>query len=191
VRLAEFLAWEERQPERYELVRGEVRRVAGENEEHDRIANNLRDALGRHLRGTNCSRHGPRLRVATPRDDVLYPEAFVRCGPADGTAMVRDDPLAVFEVLSERSAEYDLTVKRRMYQAISSVRAIACVSQSAQRLYVFERRGYGAWLYREVEGPGAVLEVEAARVRLALAELYEGTDLRRGRRPPEPAPGPS
>ena len=36
-----FLAWEERQPERFELVGGVVRLMAGGTEGHDRIGANI------------------------------------------------------------------------------------------------------------------------------------------------------
>ena len=79
-----FLAWEERQPERFELVGGVVRLMAGGTEGHDRIGGKIFAALRTRLRGMPCSAHGSNLKVVSrAAGAVMYPDAFVRCGPRD------------------------------------------------------------------------------------------------------------
>ena len=86
-----FLAWEERQPERFELVGGVVRVMAGGTEGHDRIGINIATALRIRLRGAPCSAHGSKLKVVSrAAGAVMYPDAFVRCGPRDDRRTTRD-----------------------------------------------------------------------------------------------------
>jgi Uma2 family endonuclease len=177
--LEAFLVWEERQPEKYERVGGVVRAMAGGTEEHDRIGNNLRRELGGALRGRPCSYHGPDLKLTSPRGDVFYPDAFVRCGPRSGSATAHDDAVIVFEVLSESTAEHDLTRKRQAYQSIPTLKVIVYLSQKLARAHLVRRDADGHWTDEGVEGLDAVIELPVDGLRLALADLYDDTELAR------------
>lgn len=89
-----FLEWEERQTERYELVGGIVRMMAGGTEDHDRIGLNIAAALRTRLRGTPCYAHGSNLKVLSREAGAsMYPDVFVRCGGRDGSGAWRDATL--------------------------------------------------------------------------------------------------
>lgn len=178
----EFLAWEERQPLRYEWIGGAIRAMAGGTIRHDRITRRLANALERRLRGGPCRVHGPNVRVTSPAGDVFCPDVFVRCGPEDDRWREVRDPVIVFEVLSPGTAEHDLTRKKRFYQQIGSLAAIVYVSQTAPRLRIVERRADG-FEEREVEGREAVARLPGLDIDLPLAEIYEDIDFEAG--PPE------
>ncbi|MEK0083197.1 Uma2 family endonuclease [Benzoatithermus flavus] len=95
-----FLAWEERREERYEFVGGVLTPMAGGTENHDLISANAIGALYDRLRGSPCRAHGSNLKVRSPVGAIMYPDAFVRCGHAQGGRTVVDDPVLVVEVLS-------------------------------------------------------------------------------------------
>jgi len=84
---------EEHQPERFELVGSVVGMMVGGIENHDRIGGNIFAALRLRLRGTPG---------ASTRPDV------VRCGTREGRRTTTDDPVIVFEVLSDSTAKHDL-----------------------------------------------------------------------------------
>ncbi|MCS6779840.1 MAG: Uma2 family endonuclease [Geminicoccaceae bacterium] len=173
-----FLAWEERQQLRFERVGGVVRAMAGGTRAHDTVANNLRALLWNGLRGGACRVHGPDLKVVTPGGDVLYPDALVRCGPADDRATTVDDPLVVVEVLSEGSARRDLTVKRQAYKTIPSLRLILYVAQDQPRIDLVRRGPDGRWDDGEpAVGTDAVLDLPELGCALPLAAIYEGIEL--------------
>lgn len=174
-----FLEWEERQAERFEFLDGVVRLMSGGTEDHDRLSVNLIRLLGNALRGGPCVVHASNLKVLSRRGHAsMYPELFVRCGPRDGRRTRVEDPVVVFEVLSDSTARYDLTRKRRAYKAIPSLRAIVYVSQYEPHLDVVRRLADGGWDDdEEVDGLGAELGLPEIGVRLAMAEIYEGTDV--------------
>jgi hypothetical protein len=58
-----FLAWEERQPERWERVGGVVRLLSGGTLGHDRIAINIAVELRAQLRSGPCAPQGSNLKV--------------------------------------------------------------------------------------------------------------------------------
>lgn len=177
-----FLAWEERQPERFELVGGVVRLMAGGTEGHDRIGLNIAAALRIRLRGTSCSAHGSNLKVVSrTAGAVMYPDAFVRCGPPDDRRTATDDPAVVFEMLSEGTLKHDLIRKRLAYEAIPSLRRIVYVSIDEARIDMRVRAEDGAWGDEAVEGLGALVRLLEIGVELPVAEIYEDTELAVGR----------
>ena len=181
--LDEFLDWEERQPRKWEFVGCRPRLMAGGTITHDRIANNIRGLLFAALRGRRCSAHGPDLKVLSPAGTSTYPDAIVLCDERDGRRTTCDDPTVVVEVLSESTAKDDLTRKRRAYQAIPSLRVIVYASQDEPRLDIVRRQPDGRWEDDEpVEGLEGALALPEVGVTLAMAEIYEDTEVGRAER---------
>ena len=173
-----FLAWEERQPERFELVGGVVRLMAGGTEGHDRIAGNVFAALRSRLRGSPCSAHGPNLKVVSrAAGAVMYPDAFVRCGPRDDRRTSVDDPVVVVEVLSEGTLKHDLIRKRLAYEAMPGLRRIVYVSTDEARLDMRVRGDDGTWGDATAEGLESAAAMPEIGVGLPLTEVYEETEL--------------
>lgn len=175
-----FLDWEMRQPERFELVGGAVRLMAGGSEDHDRISGNIFAALRVRLRGSSCSAHLSNLKVLSrTANAVMYPDVFVRCGPREGGRVAIDDPVLVVEVLSEGTAKHDLTRKRLAYEAIPSLRRIVYVSIDEARLDLRVRGEDGIWRDETVEGLESVLRLPELGLSVPLAEIYEESEVAR------------
>lgn len=175
-----FLDWELRRPERFELVGGVVRLVAGGSEDHDRIAGNIFAALRVRLRGSPCSAHGSNLKVVSrAANAIMYPDIFVRCGPRDGARPWIEDPLVVVEVLSESTAKHDLTRKRLAYEAIPTLHRIVYVSLDEPRLDLRVRGEDGFWRDDTAEGLGGTLALPELGLTVPLAEIYEDSEVAR------------
>ena len=175
-----FLDWEERQPERFELAGGVVRMMAGGTEDHDRIAGNIFAALRTRLRGKPCSAHGSNLKLLSrAKGASMYPDVFVRCGPREGGRTRVDDAVLVFEVLSEGTAQLDLTRKRMAYEAILTLRRIVYVSTAEARLDVRVRGEDGVWRDETVEGLEDALRLPEIEASMPMTEIYEDSDVAR------------
>jgi Uma2 family endonuclease len=170
--LADFLAWENNQPERFERVGGVVRMMAGGTEAHDSIETSLKAVLAQRLRGSGCRVHGPNLKVISPRRDLLYPDLFIRCGVLDPTATSRDDPIIVIEILSKSTAQHDLTRKKHAYQTIASVQRIVYVAQNEARLDIVVRDADGRWHDEVVSGLEGELVLPELGLSVPMAEIY-------------------
>ncbi len=118
--LSEFLAWEERQELRYEFDGRAVHAMTGGTYEHDAITFNIRRALDGRLAGSPCRPCGPNLKVIV-QGKARYSDCLVTCSPIRRGATVIDDPVVVFEVISEDSARVDRVEKVREYQATASI----------------------------------------------------------------------
>jgi Uma2 family endonuclease len=173
--LAEFLAWEERQELRYEFDGFEPVAMTGGTIAHDQITFELRRALAVRLAGKRCRPLGPNVKIIVD-GRTRYPDAFVVCQPVSPTATVADDPVVVFEVLSEGSAETDLIDKNREYRATASIQRYVVLQQTHKAAVVFERQGHG-WLSEIVSGDNAILDLPEIEISLPLHEVYANSGL--------------
>ncbi|WP_207461727.1 Uma2 family endonuclease [Azospirillum sp. SYSU D00513] len=177
--LPDFLAWEERQAERYELLDGRPVMMTGGTQAHALIAANLIASLRPLLRGGPCRPGGSDLRVPMPgTGNSRYPDVTIDCGPFDRTSHDATEPAVVFEVLSKSTRWYDQTTKLRDYDSVPSIRQYVCVSQDEPRVSVWTRGAEGRLLPRDDVTAGAVaLEIAGHAVTLPLTDIYEGTGL--------------
>jgi Uma2 family endonuclease len=173
--LRQFLAWEERQELRHEFDGLQPVAMTGGTVGHDRITYNLRKALETRLAGTPCQPHGPNVKIIAD-GRVRYPDVVVACAPVSVTATVIDNPVVVFEVLSEGSADTDVIDKNREYRSTASIQRYVIVQQTHAAAIVFVRNG-DAWPSEIVAGEAARLSMPEIGVDLPLAELYAGIAL--------------
>jgi Uma2 family endonuclease len=175
-----FLAWEDEQTERYEFLDGLVRMLTGGTEDHDRLSVNLIALLRNALRGGPCSVHASNLKVVSRAGNAsMYPELFVRCGPREGKRTRIEEAIVAVEVLSPSTAKNDLTRKRRAYTLLPSMRVVVYASQDEPRFDLVRRRADGGFDDEVVEGLQGVLELPEIEIRLAMAEIYEDTEVAR------------
>jgi Uma2 family endonuclease len=170
-----FIAWENRQKARYELIDGVVRMMTGGTAAHDLIAINIGAALRVRLTRRGCAVHGSNLKLRSPDGSVMYPDCFVRCGPFVDEVTEIDDPMLVVEVLWPRTKRYGMLAKRQAYLAIPSLRRILFVSPDACRVELETRRDDGTWLLSLPQRLDDEVPLEALGVSLPLAEIYVGT----------------
>jgi Uma2 family endonuclease len=169
--LAEFLAWEERQPLRHEFDGVRPVAMTGGTRAHAVIQANLAIAIGGRLRGGPCRFYGSDLKIRTGDERIRYPDGFVSCTSGERTSTVVSDPVVIFEVLSPGTAAVDRIVKAREYQATPSVQRYVMLEQDRVGATVYARAGDG-WTH-EILIVDSMLALPEIGVELPLAELYE------------------
>ena len=182
----EFLAWEERQPTRYEFDGWRPVAMAGGSLAHSAIAVNLTTALGTALRGKPCRAYNSDVKIQVG-DSIRYPDATITCTTQPDQARARQgvvhEPVVVFEVLSDGTSLRDRTEKNAEYRATPSIRRYVMLEQDRMAATVFERAG-DDWVGHLLFGEEAVLALpEVGIAAIPLPELYEGVTL------PEPSRG--
>ncbi len=100
-----------------------------------------------------------------------YPDAFVVRQPVPLTATIAEDPVVVFEVVSEGSSSTDLIDKNREYRATPSIRRYVILQQTRMAAVVFVRRGHD-WLSEIAAGPDAIPRLSEIDIELPLADVY-------------------
>ena len=61
------------------------------------------------LRGQPCQPHGSELKILVS-GSIRYPDAYVVCSPIPRGTTVVDNPVVVFEVLSESTATIEMPI---------------------------------------------------------------------------------
>ncbi len=167
----EFLGWEARQRDRFELHHGFVVAFAGGTIDHDAVGFRLRLALARAY-GPPCRTFGSDVKVQAADDVFYYADAGVICEPIDGRAAIVKRPKIVAEVLSESTRTYDLVEKRNAHRSMPSVTMYLIVHTRLRRIEI-DVRIEDRWQTSVVDTGSFTL----GSIEEPLDELYEGTSI--------------
>jgi Uma2 family endonuclease len=141
----DYLAWEERQTDKHEYVRGEVFTMVGARREHVVVSGNLYAAFKQRLRGGPCQAYVSDLKLRVEAADAFfYPDVMVSCDQRDHAAsLFLSHPTLIVEVLSESTAAYDRGDKFAAYRTLPSLQEYVVVDVQARRLETFRRAPHG------------------------------------------------
>jgi Uma2 family endonuclease len=170
-----FIAWQQRQEIRYELVDGQPVAMTGARIRHDRVTGNALGEIKRQFRqsGNPCDAFTADIGIHTPGGNIRRPDVSVLCPPFDEDAMISDRPRLVVEVLSESTAGLDRFIKPEEYEAIESLDAIIMIDPTRMEVGLWTRNAARAWHADRVTDPDAVLVVPSLSLSIGLAALYE------------------
>jgi Uma2 family endonuclease len=171
--LAQFLDWESRQELRYEFDGVQPIAMAGGTFAHAAIQANLAISIGGRLRDKPCRFLGSDLKIEVA-GSCRYPDGIVICSPVANSAIIVNDPVVIFEILSPSTASKDRTVKAREYQATLSVQRYVMLEQDRIAATIYARAGTD-WNV-QILLDDAILTMPEIGLELPLAELYEGID---------------
>lgn len=170
--LEDFLAWEERQEQKWEYDGFVARAMTGGTSAHALIQTNLVGQLYLGLRGSSCRVYGSELKVLTS-SSIRYPDALVLCANIDSRATFTTDATVIFEIVSKSSAVFDLGAKGVEYRTLPSLKRYVVLHQTVAAAEVFQRDGEGEWSHEFVTASGA-LDMPEIGCAVALADLYDG-----------------
>ncbi len=173
--LEQFLAWEERQPLRYEFGGLQPVALTGGTAAHAAIQRNLIFSLTGRLRGKPCQPYGSELKIEVA-GRIRYPDAFVVCTPVPPRSTVVTDPVVVFEVISDGTAGDDLVSKNTEYRATPCIQRYIILQQTKVAAIVFSRKGED-WVTDLIAGGDALLRLPEVGIELPLRELYADLEL--------------
>lgn len=175
--IAEFLAWADRQPDRYELIRGEAVAMGRETLEHTRVKRAVADALTKGARqaGLPCESFIDGPGVAVENDSCYVPDVILHCGSrlSPGLTLV-PDPIILVEVVSSSTERYDLSVKLLDYFSIPSVQNYLVVDIK-RRVVLAHTRGEGLSIPTVIVRSG-MLDLDPPGLSVSLDDLFSAPD---------------
>lgn len=171
VSTADFLAWEDDQPERHELLDGVVRLMTGGTAAHNLVVQNVAGQLRARWRPGGCGTFTENMRVVTPSGNVTYPDVVVDCGAWSNGDTQLQAAAVIVEVISESSKSTDRGEKWFGYQGIATLRHYLLVDPAAASVEVYSRRDDGSWTYRHVVGLEALFTLQVGDP-IAVADVY-------------------
>lgn len=153
---AEFLAWEERQPERHEYVGGRAYVMSGGTERHSLMSGHLAALLTPAAPAQGCRTFRADRRLRMQSGDIYYPDVMVVCGKAADVQYEADATLLI-EVLSASTRAQDRREKLRQYGTLPSIAAYLVVEPDVRRVEVARWDAAGNIVWTTL-GPGDQLD---------------------------------
>jgi len=175
--IEEFFAWQERQPERYELVDGfPMRMMAGAKNVHDDIVVNVLAELRNQLRGGGCRPFTSDGSIETKPGQIRRPDIGVDCGRRDPNATKATSPRVVVEVLSPTTRDFDTIGKLEEYKLVDSLERIVVIEPNAPEIIIWVRGADRSWRKGSHRGLDQEIDMPEIGVTLSLAEIYDGVE---------------
>lgn len=174
---AEYLAFEERSPERHEFVDGELRLMSGTTRKHNDIVLNfvekLRPIARKKRRRTSAEAVKLRLSHLSSHR-YYYPDFMIACGPESDDPTIEESPCLVVEILSKSTEPIDRGEKFETYLRTPSMTRYVLVDQTRRRVEVYER-AVDSWTYRLLEDSGT-FDIPCIGATMTLDDVYDGIE---------------
>jgi Uma2 family endonuclease len=125
-------------------------------------------------RACGCTVYSSGLRLTPRPGQSTYADATVGCPPTEAPAHdphALANPVLIAEVLSPRTADWDMGGKFRLYRAFASLRHYLLVHTDAWLVVHHERLEGDVWRATE-HGPGGLVALSALGVTLSVDALY-------------------
>jgi Uma2 family endonuclease len=180
--VAEFLAWADVQPGRWQLRDGAPEMMAPPAERHSHIQNELARLIVNHLFAIDspcrCASFPGVIPDARSARTMLVPDIGVTCAPpASGHAM--RDPVLLIEILSRFNAAAS-RANAREYLTIPSVMEVMIVTSNRIAAEVMRRQPDGLWPERpDMIRAGGTLRLASIGLDVLADAAYRTTDLAR------------
>jgi Uma2 family endonuclease len=179
ISVEDYLAGELESPIKHEYLGGFVYAMAGGRNVHNRVASRTLVSLGVRLRGKRCEAFNSdtKIRIRRPNEiRFYYPDVSVICRSNPDDDSFQDEPVAIFEVLSQSTRRIDEGEKKDAYLTIPSLCVYGLIETELARVVVHRRTGQD-FVCEVYEGLDAIIPLPEIEVELPLAEIYEGVRL--------------
>lgn len=174
ISLADFIEWENAQPERHEFYCGEVFAMVGVKRIHGTISLNIATSLKQQLHGSPCQVFTEALKVQVDADSIFYPDVFVTCDTADlSTDYIFRAPSVVVEVLSDSTQAYDRGLKFTLYRRLAALREYVLIDPELRLIEVYRRGDNGLFTLYDYTAE-ARFPLTSIGCELVTADVFEG-----------------
>jgi Uma2 family endonuclease len=167
----EYLRLEQTSDIRHEYVEGKLLAMAGESQEHEDMVLNVVEVLRPVARTKGCRLYTKNIKLHITPERYRYPDVMILCNPKREHG-IEFEPCFVLEVLSDSTAQTDLSKKLREYTEIASLERYAVASQTARLVIIYSRSATG-WQVQTLENSGEI-DIPCLGVALSLEQLYSG-----------------
>ena len=173
----DYLALEEISTIKHEFLDGEIYAMAGGTVLHAALSAGMVAQLHAGVPG-GCHVYSSDLRIRVQATGLAsYADAAVICGPVETDPDNADtvvNPIALVEVLSPSTIDYDLGEKCEHYKQIPSARALLYVWQDRRQIELRQRTGDG-W-ETQVCGQGQTAWIASLSCRIDVDTLYASAE---------------
>ena len=176
-----YLEIEANASNRHEYLNGLVYAMAGGTDNHSAIGIAAAITFGRLLNSKPCYIRNSDLKIETPDSKAaFYPDLSIHCNQKpSGKSITAKAPTLVLEILSRSTRNYDLTIKRKEYFRIPSLRHYLVLDSDFVEARLYTRDADQTWpkdpqLFTD---PKSLIPLTALNIKVRLKDLYHQTDL--------------
>ena len=176
---AKYLDFEEHSETKHEYFDGEVLAMPCNNRNHNHLMTNTSVAFSSHLKNTPCEAFFSGMKVRIDDGNKhFYPDVLVTCEKANGDAYFVNSPCLIVEVLSKSTREYDMNLKRSIYQTIPSLEEYVLIEQDRVEIQVFRRAENWQSSYYYIDDDITFTSIGLTLPVLELYQRVENDDMR-------------
>ena len=175
----EYLAGEELTEVPHEYVEGRVHAMSVPTDTHGEISGSIFTTLHAHLKGRACRAWmgNMRVRIAFLNRTIHYiPDVLVACDDPARDRRFREQPLAIFEVISKSTAATDQREKLLAYTTLPTLRHYFIVQQERMEIAHIRRTETG-WEEFTYSKPTQEIEIPEIDFRTTVADVYASAGL--------------
>ena len=175
---AEYLELEAEAEIRHEFINGEIVAMAGGTTSHNEIVTNLCLLLKPPLRQKRGKVYTENVRLWIPNFKIFtYPDVMVLTGEpiyhGDRKTTVTN-PVAIIEVLSDSTRDYDLGRKFGFYRSLDTLEEYVLVEPETRSIMVYRKGNNKNWSLDILENQTDMLELQSIDAEISLSDIYEG-----------------
>lgn len=172
----EYLAIERASEVKSEFLNGEMIAMSGGTYRHSRLQTDLIVAFSTRLGDRPCLVQASDMRIKIEASGArTYPDISIVCGEpvfADNSEDEIVNPVAIIEVLSPSTENYDRGIKFFHYRRIPTLTDYILVSQSEMLIEHYTKMEGESWILRPLTKPDEQLALANLRVSIPLEEIY-------------------
>jgi len=176
----EYLAIEITAVDKSEYFKGEIFAMAGGSANHNRIAGNAYAVLNNGLRSSSCEAFSSDMRLLVKAKELYtYPDTMVVCGRVDfakGRTDTLTNPIAIVEVLSPSTRDYDRGQKFEFYRTIPTLQDYVLIHQEQVHIEYHYKPQNGLWTLAEFINLEETFTLRSLKFELSIRRLYERVD---------------
>lgn len=175
----EYWRYERNSIEKSEFYDGQIYAMAGTTTDHNRIAVDVTVSLATQLRDKPCETFASDQRIEVEKTTLqTYPDVLVACPPFSydaGDKHTMTDAVAIIEVLSPSTANYDRHEKFDNYKQLKSLRHYLLIEQKQVKV-THHFKADGQWHSETFASLDDVVNLVAIDCQLELREVYRRID---------------
>jgi len=176
----EYLELEINSEERHEYINGKIILRTGGTPNHNTVALNLSAALNVALKRQPYEVFITDQRLWIPEKRIhTYPDVMVMAQPIEYSEGRRDtliNPVAIAEVLSKSTKNYDKDEKFAAYRTITSFQEYVLIDQYTLHVEQYCRTDFKKWTFLEYDLEDDTLEFASVPFQVGLTDLYDKVD---------------
>ncbi|MEO7264024.1 MAG: Uma2 family endonuclease [Ferruginibacter sp.] len=179
--IEQYLEIENAATEKHEYYQGEIFAMSGAKLTHVQITGNIYGLFKNKLKGKPCQPYNSDLRIHIPPNTLFtYPDISIICGEPE--TLNNDEynalnPIAIIEVLSPSTKNYDRGDKFKLYRDIPTLREYILVDSTSISVEQFYFNSQGNWELEEISRLETSLRFRNIEISFEMKEIYEGTKL--------------